>query len=53
MGYVLQTYAIDDFIARTDADAALTPYIQPSITSPAQYAEALVKKYLRHGEVYD
>lgn len=47
--YLLHTYATDDVIA--DTDDTLTCYIQPWTMSPLQYAEALVSKLLRCGEV--
>lgn len=49
--YLLQTYAIDNVIAETDA--SLTRYIQPLTMSPTQYAESFVASSLRCVEFYN
>lgn len=51
MTYLLQTFAIDEGIA--EVDAALTRYSRPSTMLLTQYADALVTKLLRCGEVHD
>lgn len=51
MIYVLQNYGTNDVIAETDATS--TRDIHLSKMLPTQYAEALVTKSLRCGEVYN
>lgn len=51
INYLFQTYPADDVIA--EMDATLKHYTQPRTMSPTQYAEDLVPKLLRRGEVYD
>lgn len=48
---LLQTYAANNFIAKTDA--ALRRYIPPSTVFPMKYAEALRNKSLKCSKVYD